>query len=190
MAIYTKTGDKGKTSLFGGKRVSKADLRVEAYGEMDELNSLIGTIIVQSSKLKVKSYSSKLKNELIKIQQDLLEIGSMLANTVSKSEGLEKRVIEIEKLIDELSKNIPELKNFILPGGGEIGSFLHFARSVTRRVERKIVALNKKDPSAGSGQGKIDPQILAYFNRLSDLFFIMARFANYKEKKREIIWPR
>jgi len=196
MAIYTKTGDKGKTSLFGGKRVSKADLRVEAYGEMDELNSAIGVAIakIQNSRLKDdRPMAENIQNELIKIQNDLLKIGSILANPISGrsfkrlnleqgSTFMQKRVEHFEKLIDELSKDLPELKNFILPGGGEVGSMLHFSRSVCRRVERKIVALNKK--------GKIDPRILAYFNRLSDLLFVIARFVNYKENKKEIIWER
>ena len=185
MKIYTKTGDKGKTSLFGGQRVSKADLRVEAYGTIDELNSIIGVVIAQSqiSKLRSQNYNLKLKTELQKIQNDLLDIGSTLANPASESiRDLEKRVEEFEKLIDELTEKLPELRNFILPGGGKSGSLLHFARCVSRRAERKIVELSEKE--------KVDENILKYLNRLSDLLFTMARFINYKEKRKEIIWEK
>ncbi|RJQ38388.1 cob(I)yrinic acid a,c-diamide adenosyltransferase [Candidatus Microgenomates bacterium] len=193
LKIYTKTGDKGKTSLFGGKRVLKSDLRVEAYGVVDELNSIIGVVIAQAQILKLKSQSqnSNLKAELIKVQEDLFEIGAVLADTrEEKVQDLEKRTKEIEEFIDKLSEKLPEIKNFILPGGGEIGSFLHLARAVCRRAERKVVELSQKDPSASSGQGEIEQSILIYFNRLSDLFFVMARFVNLKEKKKEIIWTK
>lgn len=178
--IYTKTGDKGETSLFGGKRVSKADLRVEAYGCVDELTSLIGVIISQYQK-------SKIKNELSNIQNDLFEISSVLASPNTKyyiqnTKYLESRVGDFELLIDKLSKDLPELKNFILPGGGEAGSLLHFARTVCRRAERRIVELSQKE--------NVPENIIAYFNRLSDLLFVMARYINYKEKKKEVIWHK
>lgn len=195
MKIYTKTGDKGKTSLFGGKRVSKADLRIEIYGEIDELNSIIGVAIAQiqnprfarRGKFKRQSYSSKLKNELFKIQDDLFEVYSILTSLNTKykilnTKYLKNRTFEFENLIDEITKELPELTNFILPGGGEAGSFLHLARLVCRRVERRIVALSRKE--------KINPQILVYFNRLSDLLFVMARFVNFQEKQKEIIWRK
>lgn len=190
--IYTKTGDKGETSLYGGKRVLKSNPRVEAYGTIDELNSLIGVIVSQNQRSRPKDdrpMAEKLKIELLEIQKDLLRIGSLLANSVSErlnlkqgSTLMQKRVEHFEKLIDELSEDLPELKNFILPGGGEAGSLLHFARSVARKAERKVVALSQKE--------KIDGQIIIYFNRLSDLLFTMARFVNYKQNKKEIIWPR
>lgn len=187
MAIYTRTGDKGKTSLFSGRRVSKADLRVEAYGTIDELNSAIGVVLAETQNAKVKSqnYNSKLKSELEKIQNDLLEIGSSLANPTTPynlhpTTYLSKRVKEFEKFIDQMTEQMPALKNFILPSGGKTGAFLHLARAVCRRAERRIVALNNKQ--------KIDNNIIIYLNRLSDLLFTMARFANFKEKKKEIIW--
>lgn len=203
MSIYTKTGDNGETSLLGGKRVSKADLRVEAYGNIDELNSLIGIIlsIIQKSKLKSpvrlasgsvagrQNYKFKVKNELIKVQEDLLGIGSLLADGNSKrlnlSKGstlIKKRVSEFEKLIDEIDKKLPDLKNFILPGGGETGSTIHLARAVSRRAERRLVELSKKEI--------VDKSVLIYFNRLSDLLFTMARFTNHQENKKEIIWTK
>lgn len=175
MKIYTKTGDKGETSLFGGKRVSKADLRVEAYGTVDELNSAIGIAIAESQ-------ASECNSELIRIQNDLLDIGSVLANPKAKSIRLEKRVEEFEGLIDVMTKELPALANFILPGGGKGGAQLHFARTLARRAERRIVALAQKEV--------IDNGILIYFNRLSDLLFTMARFVNYKEKKQEVLWTK
>ena len=177
MAIYTRTGDKGKTSLFNGQRVSKDDLRVDTYGTIDELNSAIGVV------LSIKYQVLSIKKELIKIQNDLLEIGSALANPQGEAlqgEALQ-RVREFEDFIDKMTAQMPKLSNFILPGGGKLGAFLHLARAISRRAERKIVALNNKE--------KIDNNIIIYVNRLSDLLFTMARFANFKEKKKETIWP-
>lgn len=169
MPIYTRSGDKGKTSLLGGKKILKSDPKIEVLGEVDELNSLIGVIV---SKIGNKN----IKAELMKIQKDLFEVNSISINT----KHFRERVSEFEKLIDEMSKNLPEIHNFILPGGGENGSFLHLARAVSRKVERKIVALSKKQ--------KINLEILKYFNRLSDMLFTMARFVNQKEKRKEIVW--
>lgn len=178
MSIYTRQGDKGKTSLYGGKSVSKASIRVEAYGTVDELNSLIGVVEVR-----VKGSFEK---ELLKIQNDLLEIGALLANPNSKDTSirfhLSKRAKEFENLIDKIEKNLPELENFILPGGGEKGSLLHLARSVSRRAERSVVRLSEEE--------KVDDEVIVYLNRLSDLFFDMARKVNKDSKKKEIIWKK
>src|SRR5436309_2039343 len=125
MSVYTKTGDKGKTSLYQGKRVSKADLRIEAIGNVDELNSILG-IVLSSLKEKI------LRKEISQIQSDLFELGALLASPNSSS-NLDKRAGEFEKLIDGLDKKLPELNNFILPGGGTSGSNLHLARTVARR---------------------------------------------------------
>lgn len=189
MPIYTRTGDRGRTSLFNGQRVSKADLRVETYGTIDELNSALGVVL--SSKYLVLS----IKKELIRIQSDLLEIGSNLANPASRQlKYLQKRVKKFENFIDWMTQNLPPLENFILPSGGKAGAMLHLARAICRRSERKIVELNNKHPSAGSfrlrsGQARqADKNIIIYLNRLSDLLFTMARFVNFKEKKKEIIW--
>jgi len=197
MAIYTRTGDKGNTSLFNGQRVSKSSIRVEAYGTIDELNSVIGVVIseIQNSKFKIQNYlpadathqtlqagNSKLKSELVKIQNDLFEIGSALASTdLSKLGSLGNRVKEFENEIDKMTEKMPTLANFILPGGGKTGAMLHFARTVARRAERKVVALSESE--------RVDSSIIMYLNRLSDLLFTRARFVNYKEKKKEIIWP-
>lgn len=182
LKIYTKTGDKGQTSLFGGKRVAKYSLRVEANGTVDELNSKIGIVLSE-----LRSKNQELRKELIGIQKDLLDIGSQLANPRPKviihdSKFLIHRVEQFELLIDRLTKQLPELRNFILPGGGKAGSQLHFARTVCRRAERRIVELSKKE--------KVESSILVYFNRLSDLLFTMARYVNWKEKKKETIWQQ
>lgn len=178
MSIYTKFGDKGKTSLYGGKTVSKSNIRVRAYGQVDELNSLLGVIIFEIK-------NKVIKKELTVIQNDLFEIGSSLANpAINKHKELSKylkaRILSFEKIIDNLSKELPELENFILPGGGKVGSKLHLARTLVRRVERETVALSEKE--------KINRDILIFINRLSDLLFTYARFINKKDKKKEIIW--
>ena len=173
--IYTRIGDRGKTSLLGGKRVLKSDLRVEAYGTIDELNSVIGVVL--SNKYQVLS----IKKELIKIQNDLLDVGSALASPQGVAlRSLKKRVKEFEDFIDEMTAQMPKLSNFILPGGGKAGAMLHLGRAVCRRAERRAAELNNKQ--------KIDKDIIAYLNRFSDLLFTMARFTNFKGKKREIIW--
>lgn len=178
MSIYTKFGDKGKTSLYGGKTVSKADLRVETYGSCDELNSFLGIVLAS---LKDK----KISKNILLIQKDLFEIGSTLASlSKNKDESfssyLKERIGYFEKEIDDYSKKLPELENFILPGGGKGGANLHFARTLVRRVERRIVALSEKE--------NVNKDILVYINRLSDLLFIYARVINYKEKKKETLW--
>lgn len=178
MSIYTKFGDKGKTSLYGGKTVSKANIRVNAYGQVDELNSYLGIIIAEIN-------NKIIKQELIIIQNDLFEIGGSLANpATNKHKNLSKylkiRVLNFEKTIDKLSKKLFELENFILPGGSKTGSKLHFARTLARKVERQIVELSEEEI--------INVDVLIFINRLSDLLFTYARFINKKEKKKEIVW--
>ena len=178
MSIYTKFGDKGKTSLYGGKTVSKAALRVEAYGTVDELNSFLGIAI---NTVKDKS----IRGELLKLQSDLLEVGASLASPArNKHENLSRyfkdRVSQFEAEIDRLTKKLPDLENFIFPGGGKAGANLHFARTLVRRAERRVVDLSTKE--------KINIEILVYLNRLSDLLFMYARNLNFKEKQREIKW--
>ena len=178
MSIYTKFGDKGKTSLYGGKTVSKGSTRVESYGAIDELNSYLGIVL---STLKNKT----LKIKLIQIQKDLFEIGSSLSSLstnkdINLAKYLSLRTKDFEAEIDTLTKKMPELENFILPGGGKTGSNLHFARTLVRRAERRVVLLSEKE--------KVLPEILIFINRLSDHLFTYARFINFKEKKKEIIW--
>ncbi len=183
MKIYTRTGDKGQTSLVTGKRVSKASDRVDTYGTVDELNSAIGVAIAEISN--VKYQISNVKKELEDIQHDLFEIGAVLATPEKSTKHtapstLGKRALEFERVIDKLTMTLPPLKNFILPGGGKAGVFLHMARTVCRRAERRIIALSEKEA--------VDDEIVKYFNRLSDLLFTMARFVNQKDKKKETVW--
>lgn len=180
--IYTKTGDKGTTSLFDGTRVPKDDIRIDTYGTIDELNSQIGVVVAH---LQGTSYEHPLKDELLGIQDDLFAIGALLADpkktqTPAFSEHLKNRVTQFEKHIDAMTTELPELKNFILPGGGKLGAFLQMTRTITRRAERRLITLFKKE------EPKTD--IVMYFNRLSDLFFTMSRYMNFKEGNQETIW--
>jgi len=174
--IYTRTGDDGTTGLVQGIRVSKDSSRVDAYGNVDELNSLLGL---------VRSYLSK-KNDidsvLLQIQNDLFTIGTDLA-TVKDGEALRitnEHVLNLERTIDKFQEELPPLKVFILPSGTNAAASLHFARSVARRAERKIVTLGKTE--------KINRQLVPYLNRLSDLLFVLARLVNYREGNIEVQW--
>ena len=180
MPIYTKTGDRGKTSLFSGKRVWKFDPRVESYGTIDELNSILGVAISHIVKPKGKT----LKKILTDIQSDLFYVGAYLADLPDSIEdiNLSKRTKELEKSVDKLLAKIPTPTNFVLPGGGKAASFLHQARTVARRAERTLVRLAQKE--------KVDERVTQYVNRLSDLLYAAARFANFIEGKKETIWQR
>ncbi len=182
MKIYTKTGDKGETSLFGGKRVWKDNLRIEAYGSVDELNSIIGVAISEIS-------NEELKEELCNIQNDLFVVGSDLATSIdldSKKvvipridESYSKR---LEKVIDSFDGKLPELKQFILPGGLKGAAILHYARTICRRAERNVVALLKIE--------NVGTDIVQYLNRLSDLLFVFARFENFSNGTEDIPWQK
>lgn len=193
MPIYTRTGDKGKTSLFSGIRVWKNDSRVETYGTVDELNSILGVAVAHlSSNKKEVAY---LKKILLSIQSDLFYIGAYLADLPDTIEDIDlpKRVGEFEHHIDQMMKTQSRVPNFVLPGGGKVASFLHLARTVARRAERSLIRLTIKTASAkgfGGSRENIDVRILKYINRLSDLLYAAARYANYIEKKKEIIWER
>lgn len=180
MKIYTKTGDDGTTGLFGGKRVQKFDERVDTYGDIDELNSVIGLTLAFIN-------SKDVENDLLNIQNKLFEIGALIATPDedrSKLKGIndiqDEDILLIEKRIDYYDNLLPELKNFILPGGTKSSSFLHFARTVCRRCERKIVKF-------ASEKGKYQ-ELIKYFNRLSDFFFVLARYENYFVGEKEKEW--
>lgn len=187
MRIYTKTGDKGETSLYGGKRVKKDHKRIETYGSVDELNSVIGVVIAeiisQNSKVKSQNYNSKVKSleQLVDIQKDLLLIGSLLSGYILlEVNNLILNTKKLEDWIDAMDKDLPELKNFILPGGSKTASLLHLARSICRRAERRVVGLRESDHT--------QQDILIYLNRLSDYFFVLARYFNFQNNIKEEIW--
>ena len=180
MKIYTKTGDKGETGLFGGERVSKDSPRISAYGTIDELNSYIGYAITQ-----VKDES--IRKNLVVIQNYLFTVGSDLATPESqKNKKLnitrtpESYYKEIEKMIDHYDSQLDELKNFILPGGSKGASLLHICRTVCRRAEREVVALNNSVT--------VGDNITIFLNRLSDLFFVLSRFENKVSNHPDTIW--
>ena len=183
MKIYTKTGDRGKTSLIGGTKVLKSDPRIEAYGTVDELNSYIGLVSDFSG-------DDHMKNILKEIQDRLFTIGSELACDPGKKTkvsipDLEESDVELlEKEIDKMDEQLPAMKHFILPGGLPAVSFTHIARCVCRRAERGCVNLQEKE-------GTVDYLIIKYLNRLSDYLFTLARYLGMKNHTAEIIWmPR
>ena len=178
MKIYTKTGDDGTTSLFGGKRVSKADGRIDAYGTIDELNSWIG--ILSDHSVNKGRYS-----ELIEIQDKLFTIGSMLAvepgnQKVRIPKLSESDVYFLEHQIDKMNERLPPLKAFVLPGGDVSVSHAHLARTVCRRAERKVASLGRNE--------KVDPIVLKYLNRLSDYLFVLARIMCRDLNIEERLW--
>lgn len=175
MKIYTRTGDTGETALFGGKRVSKDDARIEAYGTVDELNSFIGVA-------RAAWPESPADGELEKIQNDLFDVGAQLAAPGNdRFTGADpRRIEELERAIDHAEKELTPLTNFILPGGSMAAAQLHVARTVCRRAERIVVSLGNEAP-----QGAI-----VYLNRLSDFLFVAARFVNAKLETADVIWKK
>ncbi|QDH79435.1 cob(I)yrinic acid a,c-diamide adenosyltransferase [Echinicola soli] len=178
MKLYTKGGDQGQTSLLGGSRVSKADLRIEAYGTIDELNAFLGL-------LKDQAVNQKRSGQLKTIQDRLFTIGADLAteqgnDKVKKPDILEEDVAYLEKEIDQMEEKLPLLKNFILPGGHPAISYSHVARTVCRRAERRIIALHTQEA--------LDEIIIKYLNRLSDYLFVLGRIIAIELEVKEITW--
>lgn len=185
MKIYTRTGDKGNTGLFGGTRVPKCHLRIECYGTVDELNSHMGLIRDQE----IDKYYKEI---LIKIQNDLFTLGAMLATPPEREtlksgkERLNIPKIDIDSIelleseIDQMNEKLPQMTHFILPGGHQTVSFCHIARCVCRRAERLSVALNNEEA--------INELILQYLNRLSDYLFVLARKLSFNLKADEVKW--
>jgi cob(I)alamin adenosyltransferase len=179
MRIYTKTGDAGETGLFDGTRVSKADPRVEAYGDVDELNAWLGVARAQG-------VAPDIGDSLVQIQRDLFAVGALLADPrhriaarVEKATLGDDAVTRLEQTIDTLEGALPPLRRFILAGGSPGGAMLHLSRTVCRRAERRVVSL---------GGDAVDPIVVKYLNRLSDLLFVMARAANSRAGVNEIEW--
>ena len=177
--IYTRTGDSGDTSLLGGERVSKAEPRVAAYGDVDELNAHLGVA-------RAAIEDEQLLSMLERVQRDLFAVGARLADSarrvadrVAKTAIGEADVRRLEDWIDQLETDLPPLRRFILAGGGSAGAALHVARAVCRRAERSVVGL---------GSDAVEPEILVFLNRLSDLLFVMARTANHRGGIPEIEW--
>ena len=180
MKIYTRTGDTGGTSLFGGTRVSKHDPRVAAYGDVDELNASLGAIRAQGE------LPGEVTEILERIQADLFAIGARLADPaeqiaerVTKVAVSDLDIQRLEDWIDRFESELPPLRRFILPGGNRAGALLHLSRTVCRRAERSVVAL---------GADQIDAHLLAYVNRLSDLLFVLARVVNHRAGQPEVEW--
>jgi len=178
MKIYTKTGDAGKTGLFGGARISKDDIRIEAYGTVDELNSFIGLLISKMGGIEEE------KELLLAIQSKLFSVGSNLASDPSKNLQVPKITEEdievLELAMDNMEANLEPLKSFVLPGGSEENSLAHVCRTITRRAERRVVTL--------SLSAEVDPLIIKYLNRLSDYFFMLSRYLAHYFGHRETPW--
>ena len=182
MKIYTRTGDAGETSLFDGTRVRKNDPRVDAYGEVDELNAWLG--LARASRL-----DPAIDSDVMQIQRDLFALGAQLADPadkiaarVTKAALSDADVDRLERLIDRFEEELPPLRRFILAGGSQPGAALHVARTICRRAERSMVGLLTADTAA------FEPDLLIYINRLSDLLFVMARRANQRAGTPEIEW--
>jgi cob(I)alamin adenosyltransferase len=175
--IYTRTGDRGETSLFGGARVAKNDARIEAYGTVDELSSFLGVA-------RASSLPSQVDAILDIVQRDLFDVGAHLASPgTSRFAGVDvQRIEELERAIDAMERELAPLTNFILPGGAPGAAQLHVARTVCRRAERLVVALHDDDPATQS--------TIAYLNRLSDYLFVAARFANLRAGTDDVPWTR
>lgn len=182
--LYTRGGDAGKTSLFGGRRVAKDHPRVVAYGTIDELNSALGVSI---SFIRQPT----LVRELHAIQNKLFDIGAELASEkpvrrrakAADAFQLDSRSTQaLEELVDEYDARVPPLKTFVLPAGSVAASTMHYARTVCRRAERSVVTLARKE--------KINPEVVAYLNRLNDLLFVLARYLNKSARRRELLWTQ
>src|SRR3989441_6856603 len=186
--VYTRTGDKGETALVGGKRVPKDSPCIEAYGTIDELNSIVGlTRVFNEEKLETSEAHRFLDGVLRKIQDELFDLGSELAAPEDFSyEGMyhvtEAEVKRIEEIIDECQKELEPLKSFVLPGGGRVAAYLHQCRTVCRRAEREILRLSRSED--------INDCALTYVKRLSDLFFVLSRWIAKQTGEPEYLWQR
>ena len=181
MKIYTRTGDLGDTGLFGGERISKASTRVDAYGDVDELNSVLG--VVRQHRFG-KDADDDFDRLLAGIQSRLFDLGAELSNAKGKDLGIplvdDSDILAMENAIDRAEDEVAPLKVFVIPGGSPLGANLHVARTVCRRAERRVVAL--------SGETPLRPEVVRYLNRLSDLLFTLARLANHRAGVGDVPW--
>lgn len=180
MKIYTRTGDAGETALLGGPRVGKDDPRVWAYGDLDELGAVLGLVLAED-------LADDLASLLAQVQRDLFAIGAHVADPSGRVAARQEKslldaalVRRLEEAIDAHQAGLPPLRSFVLPGGGRAGALLHLARTVCRRAERRLVALARVGP--------LDPLVLEYVNRLSDLLFVLARHENRRRGRSEATW--
>ncbi len=186
--VYTRTGDKGETGLVGGKRVPKDSSRIEAYGTVDELNSIVGLArVFNEERIKDGEAHRFLDQVLRDIQEELFNLGSELATpSDSRFKGTisigKEQVKGIEEIIDECQKTLEPLKSFILPGGGRIGGYLHQCRTVCRRAEREVLRLSRVEETS--------EWAIKYINRLSDLFFVLSRWVGKHLGEQEYLWQR
>lgn len=184
MSIYTRFGDEGETALFGGEKVAKDTLRVRAYGGVDEMNASIGGVISLLSTASEAQSLSPLLDRLERIQSELFQLGGELATPRDKQVPMavleETHVEALEKEIDLMQKDLPPLKNFILPGGNLVAAHLHLARAVCRRAERDVITLHRAE--------SVRKVVRQYMNRLSDYFFVCARWVNAQTKTVESPW--
>jgi cob(I)alamin adenosyltransferase len=185
LKIYTRTGDRGETGLFGGQRVSKDDARVEAYGDVDELNSVLGIAVARLEAVG----DAEMAGGLREVQADLFTLGARLATPAVEDGGRENswiplldagRVGEMEGWIDRAETELEPLQNFVLPGGSDAAAALHLARTVCRRAERRVVTLTRV--------AHVDETVIVYLNRLSDLIFTLARLANARAGITDVPW--
>jgi cob(I)alamin adenosyltransferase len=178
MKIYTTTGDQGETSLFGGRRVPKDALRIEAYGTVDELNSALGVA-------RAWKPAKEIDEILGGLQNDLFVLGADLATPAEKQNGIVERIqrehiTHIERIIDMIETHLKPLSSFIVPGGSHVAAQLHLARTICRRAERFVVRLSREE--------RIEPSCIVFLNRLSDLLFVLARYANQLDGADETPW--
>jgi cob(I)alamin adenosyltransferase len=186
--VYTRAGDAGRTRLAGGQAVWKDDLRVEAYGTVDELNAAIGAVLALADSRPInKRTRARLDVDLRRVQNKLFDIGGLLATAPGQQfpnmpRVTEQDIVRLEQLMDACQKELPPLKEFLLPGGGIVPSLLHQTRTICRRAERVCVRLARQEP--------VDPQIVSYLNRLSDALFVLARWVTVRNKAPELLWQR
>jgi len=186
--VYTRTGDRGETALVGGHRVPKDSLRIEAYGTIDELNSIVGLArVFNEESLDAGEAHRFLDEVLCQVQDELFDLGSELATPPEFfQQGMYRvgsgEIARLEKLMDKCQKDLEPLKSFILPGGGRVGAYLHQCRTVCRRAERDVLRLSRGE--------EINSDVIKYVNRLSDLFFVLSRWIAKQTGEPEYLWQR